>query len=193
MKRILSIGCLSAFACCVILLTIWALPSLLPPSDRNPPIIISDLLLTKKDFPLGWRARGTPQSEYQNSELYWGEENLYVEFQPIGNQGYAYQYIFKFRNKLDAKYGLFRIKQQDFLTPSKNNFPNEWSYKSPIADDWLFGCLDEKECTVLARYDEFILAFTTSIDPKYMTFADLESILRTIDEKMSKYSDTNPD
>ena len=177
---------------CGLFILYWSTPFLLPSSKREPPIILSNLLLTSDYFPSGWKADGFPEPEPEQFELDWGEENLFIGFQPTGYEGYATHYIYKFRNKAAAKYGLLMIKQQGLLTPYSSETPIGWSYRSPIANDWLFGCIDSKGCTALARYDEFISVFRTNTDSKYMTSDDLETILKAIDKKMNRYLELNP-
>lgn len=172
---------------CVLIGMLWLILLLLPPTVREPPIVLNDLLVTTDVFPLHWKMIGTPEPEPKQFELDWGEDNLFVRFQLVDNQGFATHYIFRFRNETSAKYGLFRIKRQGYLFPSTRTPPEGWRYSSPIADDWLFGCIDAKACTALGRYDEFISIFRTSIDPDFMTLEDLEDILKAIDEKFSKH------
>jgi hypothetical protein len=185
MKKVFLIIGLSVLLCCLVLVTIWGLPDLLPRTVRENQINPTDLLVTLDDFPQGWQVEGMLETEPVNSDLHWGEDNKALHFKPMENQGFAYHFVFKFRNEIDAKYGWSRIKEQGFFPPLKEDSLNGWVYESPIAKDWLFGC-NNSHCKVLARYDEFISAFATSINPEYMTREDLEIILEAIDEKMSK-------
>jgi len=178
--------------CCSSIITIWALPRLLPPTYRAYPINLSNLLISIEVFPPGWQLEGIPEGEPQRSDLDWGKENMVARFQLRGHKGYATHYIFEFKNEASARYGLFWIKRQGFLTPLTINSPDGWTYQSPFADEWIFGCTDEVSCTSLTRYNEFISVFRTSIDPQYMSFADLEVILRAIDGKMNKYLKIDP-
>jgi len=126
--------------------------------------------------------------------LDWGDENLTVELQPSGHgdRGFAHHYVFKFRNEASAMYGRFWIQRQGHLFPSgqeSRKIPVEWTYRSPIADDWHFACTDYSKttwCTAMARYDEYISVFDTIMSPEYMTLKDLEGVLKAIDERMAR-------
>jgi len=129
------------------------------------------------------------------SELDWGDENLVIQLQPPGHgdRGFAYHYVFKFRNAASAMYGHFWIQRQGHLFPSgqeSRQIPAEWTYRSPIANDWQFACINYGKttwCTAMARYDEYISVFDTIMSPEYMTLNDLEKVLRAIDERMARY------
>jgi len=164
---------------------------MLPPSYRGTEIDLSKLLLTADDFPLGWKANRTPEPEVSGDELDWGDENIVAAFQPTQFQGYANLHIYKFRNEAAAKYGLFWINHQGFFTPPPGDLPPGWSYRSSIADNWIFGCSADKACALLARYDEIIISFMTSMDPEYMTVDDLENLLKVIDKKINTYLGLN--
>jgi len=125
--------------------------------------------------------------------LDWGDENLVVEFRAPGEKGFAYHHVFKFRNAASAMYGHFWIlRLGDVLPPrwESRQIPPEWTYQSPIANDWQFGCVDYSKamkCGVIARYNEYISVFDTSTSPEHMTLKDLERVLRAIDERMARY------
>jgi hypothetical protein len=192
MKKFLLASFLIGLIFCGTAVIIWTLPKILPLTVREAEIHPINLLVSLDDFPKGWQERGIPEPEPDKFELDWGEENIFVRFQPNDKQGFATHYIFKFRNKAASNYGLFRIKQQGFLFPASRKPPEGWKYRSLSADDWSFGCTDEKVCTAIGRYDEFISVFITSIDPNYMTLDDLESVLETIDEKISENLEISP-
>jgi hypothetical protein len=187
MNRVILISGLIIFIACGLIIILWAIPFLLPPTEREPPIALSDLIVTTDVFPPGWKMVGTPEPEPEQFELDWGEDNVFTRFQLMVNQGSATHYIFKFRNEASAKFGLFRIRRQGYLFPSTRIPPEGWKYRSPIADYWVFGCTDAKVCTALGRYDEFISVFRTSINPDYMSLEALEDILKVIDETISKH------
>ncbi len=189
MRKIFLGSCLTILILCGVVFIVWIRPDLLPPSNRPTEINLHQLLITVDDFPSGWQVDGTPESvSVIDDDLNWGEDNIFAAFRTIDDQGFAYQYIFRFRNEAAAKYGLFWIKRQGILIP----LPNDevlagWTYKSPIADDWLFGCSAGKVCTALVRYDEFIIHLIISMNPKYMSLDDLENLLKVIDGYFSYY------
>lgn len=163
------------------------MPKLLPPNYRGNEINLSQLLVSVNDFPSDWKTNGNPEPA-KGDEFDWGEENIVARFQTINDQDFADQYVYKFRNEASAKYGLFWIKQQGFLTPPENALlPEEWKYQSLIADEWIFGCSVGKICTLIARYDELIVRFIVSLNSNYMNVGDLENLFRSIDEKVGIY------
>jgi hypothetical protein len=151
-----------------------------------------DLIVDATIFPPGWRIVRGPEPYPERSELAWGDENLVVGLQPTGDKGFASHYVFKFRNEASAMYDHFWILRQGFLFPSgreSKEISAEWTYRSPIANDWQFACTDYGKtvrCTAMARYDEYISVFDTTTSPELMTLKDLEGILRAIDERMAK-------
>ncbi len=167
---------------------IWALPSLLPPTIRTPAVDMRDLMLDAAALPPGWRVVRGPEPLPKRS---WGDENLSVGFQAPGEKGFAYHYVFKFRNAASAMYGHFWILRIGHLLPvgwEARQIPAEWTYQSPLADDWQFGCVDYSvttSCGAIARYNEYISVFETSMSS--MTLEDLEHVLRAIDERMARY------
>jgi hypothetical protein len=38
----------------------------------------------------------------------------------------------------------------------------------------------------MARYDEYISVFSTTVSPEFMTLKNLEGILRAVDERMAR-------
>ena len=189
MRKILLGSCLIFIILCIGAFIVWLWPRLLPPSNRMIEININKLLVNVDDFPSGWKANGPP-GPVREDELDWGEKNVFIVFHSIDDQDVAYQYVYKFRNEVAAEYGLFWIKKEGLLTPPMNAVePMGWKYKSLSADEWLFGCSTGNVCTSLARYDEFIIIFTASINSDYMTFNDLEYLFKVMDGKIGKYLD----
>ncbi|MBC7264520.1 MAG: hypothetical protein H5T64_09245 [Chloroflexi bacterium] len=193
MKKI-TLGCLVLLLLvCGLPVTLWALPSLLPPTVRTPPVDMRDLMVDATPFPPDWRVVRGPEPQPERSSLDWGDENLSVGLQPTGDRGFASHYVFKFRNEAAAMYGHFWILRQGVLFPShrESKIPAEWTYRSPIADDWRFACVDYGQgkrmwCAAMARYDEYISVLNTTVSSEYMTLKDLEGILRAIDERMAQ-------
>lgn len=178
---------------CGFLIGLWALPSLLPARARTPIVDMRQLLVDTSDFPLGWKVRRSAEPFPQGSELDWGDENLTIAFEPLPYQGFASHEVFRFRNEIAARYGLSRIQDQGFIISWREPLVtlSQWHYTSPAADDWLMAChpLNDggNSCTVVARYDEYISAFSATINDKYLTLTDFEHLLTVIDEKMNQY------
>jgi hypothetical protein len=180
----------------MMVIVLWQLPTLLPPSKRAT-VPIRDLLVDAAVFPTDWQVVRGPEPEPDGDELDWGEENLIISLEPQNDRGFAYHRVMKFRNDVSALYGQIGIQRQGLLLSSGQGLtvtPAGWSYVSPIADDWRFACVDygvvngnAMWCTVLARYDEYISIFSTVMSPEHMTAKDLEDILRAIDDRFLQY------
>jgi hypothetical protein len=145
-------------------------------------------------FPSGWRVVRGPEPQPKRTELDWGDENLVVALQSPAEEGFTSHYVFKFRNVASAMYGHFWMQRQGYLFPSGQKLrqiPAEWTYQSPIADDWQFACIDYGQgkrmwCAAMAQYDEYISVLNTTMSPEHMTMKDIENVLRAIDERMAR-------
>ncbi len=92
-----------------------------------------------------------------------------------------------------------KLAAEDFLANKKARFaedehtgpwstPSEVSYRSPIADQYYVACGNEwgaQLCIMVAQYEEYYVLVTAHISEDGMTYADLEKVLRAVDEKMS--------
>lgn len=68
--------------------------------------------------------------------------------------------------------------------------PSELPYQSPIADQYYLACGNEsgiQMCRAIGQYQEYLVLFNTHMAPSIMTYADLERILRAIDDRMTTY------
>ncbi len=71
---------------------------------------------------------------------------------------------------------------------------SDWTYQSPVADQQHFGCYDWEErdmpvCEWAGRYEEYIVVFWCRMVPGEMSLADIERVVRAIDERMAQYLD----
>lgn len=178
---------------CGFLIGLWALPFLLPARVRTPIIDTRQLLVDTSDFPSGWKVRRSAEPYPKGSELDWGDENLTIAFEPLQYQGFASHAVFRFRNELAARYGLSHIQDQGFIISWREPLVTlpQWRYTSTVADDWLVAChpLNDggNSCTVIARYGEYISAFSATLNDKYLTLADFEHLLTVIEEGMNQF------
>jgi len=165
------------------------------PNPRTKRIDLGDLIVTRADFPQGWVVSGggpIPGRENQRGS----EETLAIHLRPegLGEWG-ASQRIYRYRNAFQAIDAYF-IENADFFGVrgvSSWQVPADWSYRSPVANRYQFACAQVSDilgsttvCVARAQYDEFISVFSTSIDPSYLTYADLERVLRAIDDRMAR-------
>jgi len=190
------IGCLSLLAVClVLLLTYMALMRM--PNPRTKRIDLDDLMVTRADFPQGWGTSGggpIPGRENQRGS----EETLGRHWIPEGlSEWGASQRIYRYRNVFQAIEAYFTENTDFFKVRGVSSWqvPAYWSYHSPVANQYRFACTQASDvldsttttvCVARGQYDEFISVFSASIDPAYMTYADLERVLRAIDERMAR-------
>jgi hypothetical protein len=182
-----------AVVVCGCLIGLWTLPFFLPARVRTPGIDLGQLLVDTSDFPSNWKLSMSAEPYPKGSEHDWGEENLNVVFEPLQYQGVASHSVFRFRNELAAQYGLSRIQAQGFIVSWDEPLVTlpQWHYASQGADDWLMAChpLNDggSSCTVVARYDEYISAFSATLNDRYLKLDGFEHLLAVIDEKMSQF------
>jgi hypothetical protein len=72
--------------------------------------------------------------------------------------------------------------------------PSELSYQSSIADRFYLACSIEMGipmCNGIAQYEEYFIRFNVHMHPEYMTYQDLERVLRAMDERMVQYLGKN--
>jgi|WetSurMetagenome_2_1015567.scaffolds.fasta_scaffold62056_1 hypothetical protein len=159
------------------------------PFHREPPVALRDLLVSETALPAGWKA-GEVSSIPRGASNDYGDETLQIGFSgPPSLQGQdgAYHLINRFRNPTLAA-NVYGEMQKDVIffgeTGDHGKHPTDWQYRSPIADDWRFAC-DSGGCGVIARYDEFISVFSTSMTTPAMTPAALEAALKAIDARIA--------
>lgn len=166
-----------------------------PPKTRTPPVEPYALLIDPSVFPEGWQLWRGPQPipERERGE----RESLYVAFRYEGLEPGivgARHAVFRYRNEIDAaaRFSRHGFLNQHLMTPWA--IPEGWSYESPAADRFRFGCaeidivgLPYSECNVVAQYDEYVSYFSAHLSAQNMTLEDLEGILVAIDEGMAFY------
>ena len=169
---------------------------------RSQPVDIYDLVIDTSVFPRSWytclgplrppeRARGDRLEQ----------DMLYAGFCPEGfDQGIggAQHDVFDYGDELGAaiafRWDFSRHEFSNRYTITPNAIPDEWSYESPVADRFKFGCAEiepfglarrMRTCTAVAQYDEYISVFGAHMS--HMTLEDMERILVAIDERMALY------
>lgn len=191
-----------AISCIAILILVCAVLALLValyglPKQRAHPVDMYDLLVDTSVFPPGWRVEIEPRHPPPGKHIRKETESVYVQFVDKDSSIQAVHLVCRYRNNLQASISMFAEDEfpnrDQTLTPW--SAPEEWTYESPIAKRFEFACAELdilgvgrlQSCKAIAQYDEYVSVFRTHMSPEYMTLEDLESILKTIDERMVQY------
>jgi len=152
-----------------------------------------ELLLDPSWFPPTWKVTSAPKSAIQNRRQIDGAYFSLEVREPI--LLVAQHEIFRYRSKQEASNEFTRQMPEEFFQATVVvpwQVPPELPYTSPVADQFRFACtvINLKGrtllCDAFGQYDEYISTFSVAIDSRYMTFADLEHVLKAIDERMAR-------
>jgi hypothetical protein len=165
---------------------------------RSPAVDTYDLMLDRSVSPSGWDMCAGPEPLPKRER---GEsESLLVWFCPpdFDGVGGTHQEVYKYRNELEATWAYnpeFQAREfpmNNMTTPWA--VPDEWSYQSPVADQFRFACGEQDSglypttvCVAVAQYDEYVSVLVTHPSCDDVTLRDVERILIAIDERMAFY------
>jgi hypothetical protein len=154
-------------------------------------ILMVDLLITKKDMPVGWKV-DFPAGNFISG--YYAEEAVAIVFIPeIGVRRATGQDIYRFSNPNAAKHKL----HNEFIPEVWNSgefIPADWVPPRLSVDEEKFVCywkavdIDPEKfmlCVWTARYDEFIVTFNSWVLPDLMSLDEIKSIIIKIDQKFA--------
>ncbi len=171
-------------------------------SPAVPPVELSSLLLDADDFPSDRWVDGKTGSSTEYlaaSDARFGDYHVIPLTLPDG----AYQLILWYRNT-DLAERRYAAERQRFFFDSSNlispwQTPEVLDYHSATADEFQLACAKIKchscldgeftACGAIARYGAFVSMFNVWMSPEYMTHDQLETMLRTIDERMAPYAE----
>ncbi len=161
-----------------------------PAPERDFPI--ETLLVDISVFPEGWEVIQPPKP-YPLEEMPLVDESMTIRF--IYAPGDP-------ERRLRAGHFVFRFQwtdwaaeefqnQQRIVFSAQPKIPEKFSYQSIIADQFLFGCSENRStdrtgCDFLGQYEEYLVLFGTDLG-EGMSYDDLERILKEIDHKMFTY------
>lgn len=158
-----------------------------------------DLLINLSVFPAGWQVSVPLSSPTERLGQIGGSQTEFrASVDPLVG---AIHSVFRFSSELAASDRYDRMLPSWFNSNSVSSVtpwqtPAQLSYHSPTADKSHFACHDTSAggratiCQFMAQCDEYIIVFHTVMTPEdmqpqsYMTFADLEGVLKVIDELM---------
>lgn len=150
-----------------------------------------DLLIGLSDMPPGWtigygpgkgRSYISPKEDGSEIGFYVSDDRV-----PRGRDT-AGQGVYRYRSPEAAK-EVYR----DMVLPRAGKMPAGWTYRSPVADQSDFTCYDYEGrepypfCEWSARYEEYVVIFSSWLIPGYMSLEDMERVVRAIDMRMAQY------
>jgi hypothetical protein len=166
------------------------------PTPTPPAVPIHDCLVDVSVFPQGWSADFSPHQYDLPGRVLPGraQEGVSIQLRSKGFGALAHHDVLRYQNKQRAADEYHRQQPGVFfsagrLTPWEA--PEALSYESPIADQFRLACADIEVagrfrlCTAQGQYDEHLSTFSTWVSPDYMTYANLERVLKAIDERMA--------
>ena len=150
------------------------------------------LLIGLSDMPRGWKVGYGPGRgrSYISPKEDGSEIGFYVsDARILPGRDTAYQGAYRYRSAKAAK-GVY----EDMVLPGQvGETPAGWSYQSPIADQSYFACYDYEGrepypiCKWSARYEEYVVVFSSWLIPGYMSLEDMEGVVQAIDARMAEY------
>jgi len=147
---------------------------------------IEALLLDETAFPPGTNAG--PVSSRPNR--LGSRENRGLTF--YGQFGIANHDVYRYRS---AGQAASRFERELTLSFPNTPFWGPWAppvelpYQSTAADRFHLACgigVGTPMCIVTAQYEEYLIRFNVHMHPEFMTYQDLERVLRAIDERMAR-------
>jgi hypothetical protein len=168
------------------------------PVTRTPAVDTYDLMLDLSVSPSGWTACAGPEPLPKRER---GEtESLLVWFCPpdFDGVGGTHQEMYKYRNELEATWAYNpEFQAREFPTYNMTTpwaVPDEWSYQSPVADQFRFACGEQDSgpylttvCVAIARYDEYVSVLVTHPSRDNVTLDEVERLVMAIDERMAQH------
>ena len=145
---------------------------------------ISDLALPSNLFPDGSIINPIFPLSDEHTTIEDGMQSIFWD-NGNGSAGYTIYRYPTVKNAKDAfefhKHELFNRETKEAWKP-----PTNLTFSSATADALYIACgyWNDKECAMVARYQEYVVFFNTTVDTK-MTFPSFEKILIFIDQQIS--------
>ena len=154
------------------------------PQECDPDL--QSLLIDDSTFPVNWsRGELRESDEYRFGSIEHCSSSFYTA------NGFAFQDVHEFQFEDEAIDGYRHLKDIRFSMNPKYDTPWEVpsvpSLNNLFADDYYLACSNRGEisiCRILAHYDTVVMNFSTHMSPDFMTYDDLDRIVKAIDQKM---------
>lgn len=161
------------------------------PPKRN--FTIQELLISESAFPPGWSVSTAGPRQPAKAPLghYESIERTELFFYVYG--GGAFEEIHRFASVQGAAREFRRKRDLDFAQREIDTpwvIPPELPYQSPVADQFYLACATQggmPMCRAIGQYEEYLVKFNTHMSPDFMTYADLERVLKAIDDRMASH------
>ena len=159
---------------------------------------IEDLLLDESAFPEGWRAQ-EPFDPHNGLPAEQIALTLFPDASACPSSLMTGHDVYRFYGGERCADMGHRSETPIWFAPWPGcgpwSVPTDLPHQSPLTDRFRVECCTGQgstvqTCQAVARYEEYVVRFHTSIDPEHpecMSFADLERILVAIDERMAVY------
>jgi hypothetical protein len=147
-------------------------------------------------FPEGWDLELPPHPYDLPGRVLPGnaQEGISVSLRREGSSARANHRLLRYQSEQQAAKEYRRQQAGEFfsagrLTPWE--IPAGLSYNSPLANQYRLACADItaahqfRVCIAMGQYGNYLSVFSTWVSPEFMTYADLERLLRGIDERMT--------
>jgi hypothetical protein len=178
------------------LLTIAACSQPVPPAPERG-FSVDALLIDERDFPARWSDQGPAGPTPSVDGAIFASESIQQRFTADAADLFsALHEVYRFRSSYRAKKEyqkqlpiLYNSRSIAVLTPWEP--PTELPYQSSVADESHFACSRSGitgfwDCMFMGQYEEYLVVFSTRVGD-HMGYADLERLLRAIDERMRTY------
>lgn len=148
-----------------------------------------DLLVSREVMPLAWQdvwgpflPAGDDLVTHESTAIQFGVADKEPSIQ-------AEQAVYRYGSA-----GIAQRKFEIVYLPTVGHFDSvsRWTYQSPVADQFYFGCYDWEGratpvCEWAGQYEEYIVVFRVHMTPGEVSLADIEQVVRAIDKRMAEY------
>jgi hypothetical protein len=170
-------------------------------STEMPNVAPSDLLIELSTMPANWYV---VSQDNEPPELFGFESGADIWFNGTTNRDLlvAAHRIYRLRSENRAAKVFEQQLSAEFNSRSVASvtpwqIPPELPYVSSVADQFYFACHMtninglSQVCEAMGQYEEYLVIFHTHVAPDFMTYADIEVILKAIDERMANRANDN--
>lgn len=154
-------------------------------------------LVDLSDFPLGWSLPNGPGSFRSPDQILPGRAlaGVSASFGHGESNAIARHAVLAYKTERQAAREFNRQQPETYFSASRLTpweTPAGFSYVSPVADQFRLSCAEIDGhaqvfnlCIAMGQYGTHLSTFATWISPDYMTYGDLERILKVIDNRMT--------